>query len=100
MSTEVQAAAADQPPAPSAWPPEDVGTAQAVYRLAMMRMQYPELGRAEAVAKLALAAAITAWDEAEAASDPGRHTLFEQAAVESAKDAYAQALANLLRGAE
>ena len=70
----------------------------AVYRLASTRAQCPDLGHAEAAARLGLVAAIMALDEAEAADIPGRHTLFEQAAVEDAKSAYVQALANLVRG--
>lgn len=71
---------------------------RAVARLGMMRDRHPELRAAEADARLALAAAIIAWDEAEQAQVPGRHTLHEQAAVNQASTAYAQALADLLRG--
>lgn len=76
----------------------------AVFRLTMMRERHPDLGRREADARIELTAAIIAMDEAEEAAvtpHPGmplRHTLHEQAAVERAKHAYAQALADLVRG--
>lgn len=70
----------------------------AVYRLAVMREHYRELSRAAQEAHNDLAAAIMAMDEA--AGIEGRHNLQEQAAVEAAKNAHAQALANLLRGEE
>ena len=76
----------------------------AVFRLMMMRERHPDLGRREAEARLELAAAIIAMDEADEAAAavtqgmPQRHTLHEQAAVERAKNAYAQALADLVRG--
>lgn len=68
----------------------------AVARLAFARKQHPELGRAEAAARTQLAATIMTMDEADEA--PGVHSLNEQAAVEHAKNAYSQALADLLRG--
>lgn len=74
----------------------DAAAVAATYRLAMHRERHPGLKRAESTARLHLAAAIIAMDEAE--SQPGRHSLQEQAEVERAKDAYAQALADLLRG--
>lgn len=73
---------------------------QAVARLAFARQQYPELIRAEARTRVMLAAAIQAFDEVEGRIEDGEkiHSLHEQAAVEQAKDDYAHALANLLRG--
>lgn len=68
----------------------------ATMRLAVARQDHPELKTAESEARLNLAAAIITLDEVQ--DTPGRHNLAEQAAVERAKDAYAQALANLLRG--
>lgn len=68
----------------------------ATFRLAFAAKQHPELKRAEAEARLDLAAAIMAMDEAD--GDPMRHSLQEQAEVEAATDTYADALANLLRG--
>lgn len=76
--------------------PDEAAVVVATYRLAMHREQYPGLKRVESTARLYLAAAIIAMDEAE--NQPGRHSLQEQAEVERAKDAYAQALADLLRG--
>lgn len=56
---------------------------------------HPRLRRAERSARLDLAAAITAMDEAERTTAT---SLAEQAAVEMALHAYGQALADLLRG--
>lgn len=72
----------------------------AVARLAFARKTHPELGRAEASARVDLAAAIMAMDEAEDADGHGvhRHSMQEQAAVEVAVRAYADALAALVRG--
>jgi len=53
------------------------------------------LSRAEAEARLDLAAAIQAWD---AATAEGGYGIYHQHEVEKAKDAYAQALADLVRG--
>lgn len=69
---------------------------QAVYRLATMRRARPDLGRAEASARVQLAAAILVMDEA--ADKPGRHNLQEQQQVNQCMEVYAQALADLLRG--
>ena len=70
----------------------------ATMRLAFSRIAAKDLGRAEAQARLDLAAAIIALDEAEALADENQtHTLHEQLAVETAKNDYAQALADLLR---
>lgn len=68
----------------------------AVSRLAFARKQHPELVKAEAQARVNLAAAIMAMDEA--ADQPGRHNLFEQAAVETALQEFGRALADLVRG--
>lgn len=68
----------------------------AIARLAFARGTHPELNRAEASARVDLAAAIMAMDEA--ADVPGRHNMQEQAAVETAIRAYANALAALVRG--
>lgn len=68
----------------------------AVARLAFARKQNPDLVRAEAAARVDLAAAIMAMDEAE--DIPGRHNLNEQVAVEAALRAYGHALADLIRG--
>lgn len=73
----------------------------ATFRLAFAGKQHPELRQAEAAARLDLAAAIMAWDEAEDSDEVRagrRHTLHEQNDVALAKSAYAQALANLIRG--
>lgn len=72
---------------------EEVATA---FTLAVMTGDHPELRRAEARARLRLAAAIKTMDAAQ--SVPGRHDLHEQAAVEQASRAYTQALADLVRG--
>ena len=68
----------------------------AVYRLGVMSEK-----RRVADARLELAAAILAMDAVDDRIESGEkiHSLQEQAAVELAKNAYAQALANLLRGA-
>lgn len=63
-----------------------------VVTLALARKNRPELNKALAQANLTLAAAIMAMD---AADGPA---LSEQAAVEQATRAYAQALADLIRG--
>ena len=68
----------------------------ATFRLTMMRDLVPELKKAEAAARLDLAAAIIAMDVA--ADIPGRHNLSEQVTVEDAREAYGHALADLLRG--
>lgn len=68
----------------------------AVSRLAFARKQHPELVKAEAQARVNLAAAIMAMDEA--ADQEGRHNLFEQAAVETALQEFGRALADLVRG--
>ncbi|MDO5865179.1 MULTISPECIES: hypothetical protein [Paenarthrobacter] len=72
----------------------------AVHRLATSKAFHPELRRAEAQARVQLAAAVMAMDEVEDRIAGGEkiHSLHEQAAVERAKDAYAQALADLVRG--
>lgn len=69
---------------------------QAISQLAFAREQYPDLGRAEASARLDLAAAIIAMDEAE--DVPGRHNLQQQLNVNNALHAYGQAIADLIRG--
>lgn len=72
----------------------------ATQRLAMNRAVAPELAKAEAQARLSLAAAIIALDEVEERihiNGEPIHSLIEQARVEQAKDEYAQALANLVR---
>lgn len=72
----------------------------ATYILVTRAEQFPELRRTEAQARLKLAAAIQAMDEIEDLAAAGHkvHSLAEQAEVERAKDTYAQALADLLRG--
>lgn len=77
-------------------PTVDAGRVQAIVRLAFARMQHPELSRREAEARLDLAAAIIAMDEAE--DRVGRHNLHEQAAVNSAQLALGEAIADLIRG--
>lgn len=67
----------------------------ATARLTFARRQHPGLKAAEARARLALAAAVMAMDEA---FDSGSAAIAEQFAVEEAKDEYAQALADLIRG--
>ena len=66
----------------------------ATARLAFTRRQHPDLKTAEAQARLRLAAAVMAMDEA-FESGPA---IAEQLAVEEAKNEYAQALADLVRG--
>lgn len=84
------------PPAPEADPAAQIG---AVFCLATQSKLKPALRRAEAQARLALAAAIIGFDQKlEACGDDLRQTLHEQAAIEEAKTAYAQALADLVRG--
>ncbi|MBN9214730.1 MAG: hypothetical protein J0J04_07940 [Microbacterium sp.] len=68
----------------------------ALLRLAFARKTHRDLLHAEADARVNLAAAILAMDEA--ADQPGRHNLLEQQAVNDALTAYGQALANVLRG--
>ena len=82
-------------------PSDEAAKVGATYRLAFAREQHPVLRQREADARLVLAAAIMQLDEAEDTDDVvagKRHTLQEQAAVEEAKNAYAQALADLIRG--
>ena len=71
----------------------------ATHRLAMNKIACPDLVEAEAQARLTLTAAIIALDEVEEQIFSGEpiHSLHEQMLVEEAKNAYAQALANLLR---
>lgn len=72
----------------------------AVHRLSVMSERHPELKRRVADARLELAAAILAMDAVEERIQAGEkiHSVQEQAAVELAKNAHAQALADLLRG--
>ncbi|MFI8089116.1 hypothetical protein ACIF9R_12475 [Streptomyces sp. NPDC086080] len=72
----------------------------AVHRLSVMSERHPELKRRVADARLELAAAILTMDAVEERIQAGEkiHSLQEQAAVELAKNAHAQALADLLRG--
>ena len=71
----------------------------AIARLGFAREQHPDLIRAEAHARVELAAAIMALDEAEdTAEERGAHTMHEQVAVEEATRRFAQALADLVRG--
>lgn len=72
----------------------------AVHRLAFAREQHPELVRAEARARLDLAAAIMGMDEVDERIESGEklHSLQQQAAVELATQRYQQALADLVRG--
>ncbi|MGW3202293.1 hypothetical protein ACWDBD_48970 [Streptomyces sp. NPDC001118] len=72
----------------------------AVHRLSVMSERHPELKRRAADARLELAAVILAMDAVDERIQAGEkiHSLQEQAAVESAKNAHAQALADLLRG--
>lgn len=72
------------------------GELAATVRLAFARKQHPLLVRDETTARVKLAAAIIAMDEAN--GQPGRHNLAEQAAVHEALTAYGDALANLVRG--
>lgn len=79
---------------------EDAELVGIAYTLTVRKTQYPQLVRAEAQARLRLAAAIAALDETEDRIEAGMaiHSLNEQLAVERAKDDYAQALADLVRG--
>lgn len=72
----------------------------AVHRLSVMSERHPELKRRVADVRLELAAVILAMDAVEERIQAGEkiHSLQEQAAVEQAKNAHAQALADLLRG--
>ncbi|MFB7594631.1 hypothetical protein [Streptomyces sp. NPDC056160] len=72
----------------------------AVHRLSVMSEQHPERKRRVADARLELVAAILAMDAVEARIQAGEkiYSFQEQAAVELAKNARAQALADLLRG--
>jgi len=72
----------------------------AIARLSFARQLHPELRRAEATARVDLAAAIVAMDTVENRVEAGekRHSLNEQAAVEQATRNYAEALARLIRG--
>ncbi|WP_405775952.1 hypothetical protein [Streptomyces sp. NBC_01538] len=75
-------------------------TFAAVHRLSVMSERHPELKRRVADARLELAAVILAMDTVDERIQAGDkiHSLQEQAAVEQAKNAHAQALADLLRG--
>jgi len=99
MSAHIPAAPAEsiEPAEPAV---DDADLAVTAYVLAVRKTQYPQLVRAEAQARLHLAAAIQAMDEVEDLAEAGHkvHSLTEQAEVERAKDAYAQALADLVRG--
>lgn len=68
----------------------------AMNRLAFARAQNRDLLQWESDARIDLAAAIMAMDEAE--DRPGRHNLVEQQAVNDALVAYGNALADLIRG--
>ncbi|MBD0673987.1 hypothetical protein [Streptomyces sp. CBMA156] len=72
----------------------------AVYRLGVMTAKHPALKGRLADTRLELAAAIIALDAVEERIQGGEkiHSLQEQTAVEQAKNDYAQALAELLRG--
>lgn len=97
MSTEQpQSQPTEGTPEYDAWLEVEGHHMSAVVRLAFARDLHPELVRAEAAARVELAAAIMLMDEA--ADQPGRHNLQEQARVEECTRAYAQALADLLRG--
>lgn len=95
VSTSAAPGAAEAVPAPDASSVE-AQRQNAVHRLALAHQSNPALYRAQARARVDLAAAILAMDDA--AAVPGRHNLNEQLAVENALTAYGQALANLLRG--
>ncbi|QXV57430.1 hypothetical protein [Amycolatopsis sp. TNS106] len=71
----------------------------AVAALAFARQTHPELRRAEATARIDLAAAIIAMDATDdrIAAGENLHSMNEQTAVEEALRVYAQALANLVR---
>ena len=87
-------------PDPATDPEAEAQRVAAVHRLGISKAFHPELRRAEAQARVQLAAAVMAMDEVEDRIAAGEkiHSLYEQAAVERAKDAYAQALADLVRG--
>lgn len=87
MSTQTEATTAAE---------SELAKIQAVSRLAFARTTFPELRKAEAEARLVLAAAIIAMDDA--GGLPGRHNLYEQELVNTALAEYGQALANLIRG--
>ncbi|MEV0445762.1 hypothetical protein AB0I84_40425 [Streptomyces spectabilis] len=72
----------------------------AVHRLGMMSERHPELKRRLVDARIALAAVILAMDAVEERIQAGEkiHSLQEQTAVEQAKSAHVQAVADLLRG--
>ncbi|MDH2390069.1 hypothetical protein QCN29_14965 [Streptomyces sp. HNM0663] len=72
----------------------------AAHRLSVMSERHPELKRRVADVRRELAATILAMDAVEECIQAGEkiHFLQEQAAVEQAKNAHAQALAELLRG--
>lgn len=72
----------------------------AVHRLSVMSERHPELKRRVADARLELAAVILAMDAVDERIQAREkiHSLQDQAAVEQAKNAHAQALADLLRG--
>ncbi|MFK0244526.1 hypothetical protein ACIQUM_07495 [Amycolatopsis azurea] len=78
----------------------EVARVGACAALAFSRRTRPVLRRAEAAARVDLAAAIIAMDAADdrIAAGENVHSMNEQAAVEEALRAYAQALANLVRG--
>jgi hypothetical protein len=65
-----------------------------------MSERHPELKRHVADARLGLTAAVLAMDDVEERIQAGEriHSLQEEAAVEQAKTAFAQALADLVRG--
>ena len=75
-------------------------TLNATMVLAQRSSTHPQLRRAEAQARVELAAAILVWDAAELAKseDLSVHTLNEQQAVNTALQKYGEALANYLRG--
>lgn len=79
---------------------QELAQVDAVHRLAKAKMVHPALGRAEAQARVRLAAAIIAMDAVDEriANGESIHSLQEQAGVELAGRAHQQALANLLRG--
>ena len=66
----------------------------------MSKIACPELVKAEAEARVRLAAAVIALDDIEKRISLGEpmHSLYEQMLVEQAKNEYAQALADLMRG--